>query len=527
MAVAAVTALLCLAVFLKALQCGFVNWDDLGYVVQNRAIRHLDGKLIAWACSSYAIDLWMPLTWLSFAVDYHFWGVNPLGYHLTNILLHAVNTGIVVLIADELVRSTGGEGLSPRLRAGMLLAAGLLWGIHPLRVESVAWVAERKDVLNGLFTLGAVFCYLRYVRWRETGAGRSSWLYLASLALFACSLMAKPVSVVVPAMLLVLDWYPLQRQRQERLPRILAEKVPFFLLSFAFSALSLYVASRLHILASMANLSFVERILVSGNALFEYIRLELVPTDIVPLYVIPAHLPLSYTVHTIVVVSAALLSIAACRQRAPAVVTWFLFLLPLLPVLAFFQNADQAYAARYTYLPSVAPCIVVAIAAGRACAKRRRLLRVPLVTALLAVTVWYAVTTERLIGIWKNTGTLWTRVIEYHPLGRSYFNRGCYYYETGNYAAAIADFSAAIGIAAGNRMPLIYYLYAFRGAAYLTAGLNQEAVGDFTTAIEMYPRRNYYHFRGIALQRLGRDKEAAEDFRRSQGDATPIQWYWE
>ena len=210
--IALAAGLICLLVYLRALSCGFVNLDDPYFILNNEAIRRLDGKLLAWAFGQPGFDLWIPLTWLSLAVDYRFWGLNPLGYHLTNILLHAANTVLVVLIADRLCRIRFGEvwGAAgrPYLYPGMLLLAGLLFGIHPLRVESVAWVTERKDVLNGLLSLGSVLLYLRYVQRKEAGQGGSG-AYLCSLFLFALSLMAKSVSVVLPAVLLVADWYPL------------------------------------------------------------------------------------------------------------------------------------------------------------------------------------------------------------------------------------------------------------------------------------------------------------------------------
>lgn len=189
-ATALIVALISLLVYLRALDCGFVNWDDQIYILNNVDIRGLDRKFFVWAFTDTATGWWMPLTWLSFAVDYHFWGLDPFGYHLTNILLHAVNGGLVVLLADRLLAGAAGSGEQGPAPArwrypALLLLAGLVWGLHPLRVESVAWATERKDVLNGAFALGAAIFYLHYAQLVDVPGRRRTAVhaYLASLVL--------------------------------------------------------------------------------------------------------------------------------------------------------------------------------------------------------------------------------------------------------------------------------------------------------------------------------------------------------
>src|SRR6185369_15215948 len=171
--IACAAGLICLIVYLRALGCDFVSYDDPDYVLNNPLIRHLDLRLFVPAFSEQYNGWWMPLTWISLAIDYHFWELNPLGYHLTNILLHSFNAGLVVLIAARIWTQIQGQGSGGTLPvsdpAGQrqieylypltMLLAGLLWGLHPLRVESVAWVTERKDVLNGLFSLASILLY--------------------------------------------------------------------------------------------------------------------------------------------------------------------------------------------------------------------------------------------------------------------------------------------------------------------------------------------------------------------------------
>ncbi|MBT0652303.1 tetratricopeptide repeat protein [Geomobilimonas luticola] len=527
--VALVAGLICLLVYLRALGCGFVNWDDQDYILNNIAIRTLDANLVSWAFTNHAVGWWMPLTWLSFALDYHFWGLNPLGYHLTNIVLHAVNTGLVVLIAARVANYAVPESVSdcPRwLFAGALLLAGLLFGIHPLRVESVAWATERKDVLNGLFFFGAVLAYLRYVRKRDTGGAGAGRDYLLAVVLFCCSLMAKQVSVVLPVMLLVLDWYPLDRLRRMGLRAVLLEKVPFLALSVAMTVFTITIAMQDNALA--LGLSFGQRLVISGNAVFEYVRLLLYPVGIIPVYIIPQPIPGAYTAKTIIAVLVCV-GVAAGWKRAWLPAIWLCFLLPLVPVLAFTQNGIQAFAARFTYLPSVAPSIATALALivflPKLAGAVGRWGQFFVVSLLVMVLVLYGLTTQRLISVWHDSGTFWTRVIEYQPFDRAYFYRGLFHVDEGAYDAAVSDYTASLTLALKDGFPEAFNIYAFRGEALVKAGHYADAVADFTTAIDRSPHPLYFHHRGLALQAQGRMAEAAADFLRAGQARGQMRWF--
>ena len=523
---------ICLLVYLRALGNDFVGLDDPIYVVENITIRRLDGNTLAAAFTQlFAGDYWMPLTWISFALDYRFWGLNPLGYHLTNILLHAANAGLVVLIADRLCRekfsgSGAGQG-EKRLYQGMLLLAGLLFGLHPLRVESAAWVTERKDVLNGLFALGAINCYLRYAQQREekvSGAGRA---YFASVVLFCCSLMAKPVSVTLPAMLLVADWYPLGRFRKGRAVPLLLEKVPFFVISAALAALTLYFKSQQAMLASTGDFPVSLRLLVSGNALFHYVKLFLFPVGIVPYHVLAKTIPPVFVATTTVAALFLVACIIAGKKRPAIPATLLGFLLPLLPTLPLIPyGGDIAYAERFTYLPSAIPSI--AAAAGIALAYRSRAgLRCVLAVAVVVLLLFYTGLTVRLIHVWKNTGTVWTRILAVEPVGRAYKERGLYYLQQGNLREALDDLTTAIGIAEKMGRTDTYNLYAFRGEALASSGRYEDAVRDFTAAIAASPRPLYFFHRGLVWKALGKGREADEDFARAGGDTGPLVWFEE
>jgi hypothetical protein len=536
--IAITVGIVTLLVYLGSLSCGFINLDDPFYITNNPLIKSLDiGSL--WRLFTEAhLAAWLPLTYASFAIDYNFWGDNPTGYHLTNILLHAVNATLVVLLADRLfkqgrgLRDEGGRDYAGYLYTVKLLLAGLFFALHPLRVESVAWAAERKDVLNGFFTLAAILSYLGFVRMKDSGKERRKWLgtYLLSLFLFTLSLLAKQVSVTIPVILLLLDWYPLGRLGKGRLVPLLVEKIPFFAIALLATLVAIYFAVEEKMLSSIGDLPFYVRVLVSGNAIFEYCRLMLFPVGISPYFVLPKPLPYDYIVKTVIVVAVTLFMARFAARRQAAAATWFGFVILLLPMLAFVHAGDDiAMAARYTYLPAIAPGIAVAAAlvlfTGKLLAQGRRLFAVALlgtVAVFLAISVGI---TLKLVNVWKDTGSFWSRVIEIEPVGRAYGDRGVYYLINGKSAAAANDFSAAIDIAVKAGIRSIYNLYAFRGVALGDTGRFVEAVADFDRAIELYPHPTYFQQRGIALKALGRAAEAEEDFRRAGRNPPPIDWF--
>ncbi|GAM10538.1 transmembrane and TPR repeat-containing protein 3 [Geobacter sp. OR-1] len=525
--VAIAAGLLCLLVYLRALACGFVNFDDPGFVLNNLPIRHFGPAFLANVFTAPYIDFWMPLTWISLAVDYYFWELNPLGYHLTNIVLHAVNAGLVALIADRVLRRRCEEiGTARGEYAAALLLATLLFGLHPLRVESVAWITERKDVLNGVFTLGSVLCYLVYAdrKWVPEAGARTGF-YLAAIILFALSLTAKSVSVVLPVMFLILDWFPLGRFRKQGLVSLLVEKLPFLALSLAVSLITIHFARQGELFLSYAALPFGKRVIISGNAVFEYLRLMLFPVGIRPFYLIPPELPAAFYIKCAAAVAITVYCLANAGRRQWLAAIWLLFILPLLPVLAFLQNGgEQAMAARFTYLPAIAPGIGAAFFLVT-WSGRQQNCRPILLASIALLLVCYGGMTYRLIGVWDNTGTLWSRVLESQPIGRAYVERGMYYYSVGRYADAVKDLSVAIDIAGQGGIPVLHNLHAFRGDAYRAMGQYGAAVADLTAAIAIAPNPSCNYLRGLAFKAMGRSAEAAGDFLVAGPQPMPLDWY--
>lgn len=530
--VAFFAAACCFLVYLRALGCEFVWFDDPEYVLMNQTIRSLDFQHLRSAFTSVHDSFWMPFTWISLAIDYHFWQLEPIGYHFTNIILHATNLYLVVLLADQLYQSigsalAGGVTVSAGERLLVPLIAGLLFGLHPLRVESVAWITERKDVLNGLFVLGALLFYLRYVRNKEVGGGTIWPNYTLALLLFISSMLCKQVSVVLPVMLLVLDWFPLRRMTPGKTWQVFVEKVPFLGCALVMAVTTIMIAKRAGILISHDALPLTVRLVVAGNALFEYCRMTLYPVGIQPFYLLNHGIPVSFLIKASF---AAAITVFACwswRRRPWLTAGWLLFVLPLLPVLGFFQNGEQAYAARFTYLGSTLIWIFVVslcflkTSGGQGRVNRRT--DVPLVAGAVCILLVFTGITLRLIPVWDNTGTLWSRVIAIDPLGRAYQERGLYRFNNGDAYGAAEDLSAAIDIARANNV-FGFNLVAHRGMVFLALKRYGEAVADFNEAISQHPASRYYYNRGLALRGLGRIVEAEDDVRRAGADRGPVTW---
>ena len=378
-------------------------YDDGPYVLQNAKVRGgLTADGIAWAFTAVHVHNWHPLTWLSHMTDVQLFGLDPAGHHRTGVLLHAANAGLVVLLFAALG--------APVLAAAL---AGAFFGLHPLRLQSVAWVAERKDVLSGLFFFLALLAWVRHAR--KPGRGP----YLAALGSFALGLLAKPMLVTMPALLLLLDLWPLGRvgfgrgaEVRGRWRRELIELAPFAALSLAVAAITVLAQGSTGSFSVADDITLGQRVANAATSVFSYVAKTAWPADLSVFYPHPRRELLS------LVALAALAGFAgvtagafAAWRRAPwLLVGWLWYLAMLVPVIGIFQVGRQGMADRYTYLPTVGLLLAATWSlVGLVERASSRNFRIGTAVASFAAVVALAVATREGIGAWKNSETLFLR----------------------------------------------------------------------------------------------------------------------
>ncbi len=522
--------------YLPALGNGFVNWDDDVYVTSNPQVRSIapSSLLRAFTHIHAASGNWHPLTMVSHAADYAIWGLRPFGHHLTSILLHGFNAALVVLLAVRLLRARG----RARSRQGMLVAglvAGLLFGLHPLHVESVAWVSERKDLLAALFYLLGVLSYMRYAEHAAgvVGLGKDQ-RYLTTLLCFVLALLSKPMALSFPFVLLIIDWYPLDRLKSAGVRRILVEKIPFLLLDLGLAAVTVLAQRASGAFRPLAEATLGTRALVATRAAAFYLAKTVLPTGLLPFYSYPAHASFwswEFGVPVAVMTAAVLGCLATAKKHPVSAAVLACYGVVLLPVLGIVQIGPQAMADRYTYLPSVSLVALVGAGAGflwdRHAVDSHRWKRVIAATAallLLGLLSWQSV---RQMGVWRNSETLWSRVLRYEPWNtEAHNNRASYYYDRGEYEKALADYDAALSV-----QPLLGSAHATkrrsayfndRAITYVRLGRYAEALADESEAIGLRPTdASYYFNRGNIHFLTGHYPEARDDLDRAIA-ASPV-----
>lgn len=374
----------------------FVNFDDNVYVTENMGVKKgVTWSSITWAFSTFHASNWHPVTWLSHMADIELYGLEAKGHHLTNALLHTVNALLLFLL---LTRATGARSRS------FFIAA--LFALHPLNVESVAWIAERKNLLSTLFGFLAIHAYLRYA------VNRDKRYYFALIACFALSLMAKSMLVTLPFLLLLLDHWPLQRLVGRNTLAVVLEKIPLLLLSMASSIIT-YKAQELGdavvYLQDNPLSTSIPNALVSCVT---YLKKFLLPSDLAVFYPHPLDtIPAWETVLAGSILFGITLLVTKHRKTAPYAVTgWFWYIGSLVPVIGIVRVGSHAYADRYTYVPLIGIFLVVVWGISDCMARRKpgqtlHIAACSLVFPLLATLTWIQ------LGYWRDSATLFERAI--------------------------------------------------------------------------------------------------------------------
>lgn len=374
----------------------FVNYDDTDYVKDNPIVqRGLSLENVRWALTTGHASNWHPVTWLSHMLDCSIFGVNPGAHHLTNLFFHVANA---LLLFGILKRVTGAIWRSAFVAA--------LFALHPLHVESVAWVAERKDVLCAFFGLLAIEFYVAWTRRPRTAA------YVAMLVSFACSLLSKPMLVTLPFALLLLDFWPLARTRSRSWTRLVVEKLPLFALAAAACVVAVASQKTGGALGSGADFPLGDRV---SNALVSYVAYvakTLFPVSLAALYPYPKEFPLWRTFGAALFLAlATTLALSAAKRRPYAAFGWLWFLGTLVPVVGLVQIGRQSMADRYAYVPLVGLFAIVAWGAPELLARRPRAKTELAAAGALGVGACAALAFAQ-VGTWRDSETMWRHAIE-------------------------------------------------------------------------------------------------------------------
>lgn len=514
-------------VYIPSLRNEFV-WDDVDYVTGNPHIRSLGSSFFRWAFLDFHASNWHPLTWFSHALDYAVWGLHPLGHHLVNNILHAVNSFLVVVVASRLIEADYDFQLESHDSRFPLIAAvvtGLLFGIHPIHVESVAWVAERKDLLCAIFYLLSIMTYLKLAAGdAPIGTGTAPPFfrkyYLLTFVFFILALLSKPMAVSLPVVLLILDWYPLRKIFSlKTLRNACLEKLPFIGLSLISAFLTIQAQKAGGAMALMEVLPVSIRLPVAAKSLVAYLGKMIVPAHLIPYYPYPEHVAIlssGYVLPVLLLLGITALSAAVASRRRLLLAVWSYYLVTLLPVIGIIQVGEQSMADRYAYLPGLGPTLLAGLLAASIWTMTTRLRMRALAAKIVCIAAGAAILaslgwlTLRQTGIWKDSITLWTYVIAEEPerVPLAYNNRGLALSNSGQLDDAIRDFSAAIDL---NPYNLRYYHN--RGEAFGKKGEFDKALRDYDRAIALDPQdASVFLSRGLTYFSAGQDDHAADDF---------------
>jgi protein O-mannosyl-transferase len=511
--VAAVVAAIVAVIFAPAIGNGWVNWDDRENFVDNPHFRGFSSVHLRWMFTTTQMGHYIPVTWLTLAADHALWEMDPRGYHATNVVFHALNAALLFLIARRL--------LPPGGPAGAVVAA-LVFALHPLRVESVAWITERRDVVSGFLLFLALLAYLHAV---ENGAARRWWLGGALVA-FAASLLAKAITMTFPLLLMILDAYSGRRISR----RSLAEKVPFLGLGLAGAVVALAVVHTSP-LTSWEHYGLLSRLgMVLFNLAF-YVSRTLLPMDLSPMYELPVTVSLLAPPFLLSGIATVALTIAAVafRRKAPwFTAAWAAYVVMVLPISGPVRGGLSLAHDRYSYLACV-PWAVLAGAGVQVARERWRrrdmstALGLTATAAVVALLLTWTYLTVRQTKTWHDSEVLWRSAVAIDPacsvcrhnLGSALLERGhleaaheeirlavalrpnhasarlslgAVLYRQGRYLEAAQEFVAAGRLRPDQPEPLNNL-----GVVYATLGRPAEAVAHFEAALRL--RSDYHHAR--------------------------------
>ena len=517
--VAAVTVV----AFLPILRNGFVEWDDYENLISNAHYRGLGWPQLSWMFTTFHMGPYQPLSWMTYGLDYLLWGMKPAGYHLTSLLFHAANAVFFYFVCRRLLCIVWANNPihAPWQLSGAAAFAALFFSVHPLRVESVAWATERRDVVSGFFFLATIYCYLKANSKVEARSAR--WL-TAAVFCYVLSLLGKATAITLPVLLLILDTHPLGRLHGD--PRkwwatsssrkLLQEKLPFVLPAILFAIVAFLGQQHVAAFKSLGSYGIESRIAQALFAAGFYVWKTILPLRLSPLYEIPPN----FSFWDPMILAGAALAIAititvyGLRKRWPAgLACWAYSLAMLAPVLGIVSTGPQLAADRYTYLSFLSWAVLAG--AGflfiTRSANRARTVLAACLAVILIVSV-FGVLTWRQTMVWWDTGTLWTHVLKLNPESSiAHYNLAKFLANTGQRDAAMAHYRDALNIRpddaeAHNNLGLLLAI----------EGRTEESINEFQTAIKINPgyERAFFNL-GRVYTRAGELQQAVENYRQA------------
>ena len=474
----------------------FINLDDPDFITDNPHVRSgLTGASILWALTTNYIN-WQPLVFLSHMAVVTVFGLDPTFHHLVNAILHAINAGLVFIVFRRL-----------RLPLWPSAVAAAIFAVHPLRVESVAWVTERKDVLSALFWLLTMWAYVRYT---EIPADRRR--YLLIVAFFALGLAAKPMLVTLPVCLLILDFWPLRRFDTTPVRQLILEKAPLAVLAVIVAVLTIVGQKAAGAMATVNDLPLGLRAANVLRSYAIYLWMTVWPSGLAIVYPFPESYPPVEIVAALAVLAGVSYLVWQRRATAPWLLAgWLWYVVVASPTIGFIQVGPQPYADRYTYLPSILPLVAVAISLCAVTGEKMFRMAGFALAAVLAVVSWVQ------IGTWRNDFTLYRHAIAVAP-GASivYQNLGVALEKQQKFNEAIKNYNLALQLNEKQFAPHLNI-----GLAYLQSGRPAEAMGPLLRARELQPNNPVprYHY-SRALLESGKLDEAVAEARQALPLAT-------
>ncbi len=526
---------------------GWVNWDDSSYVLDNELVQTFSWDQIKAIITTKEVQgNYHPITVISLAIDYAFAGDQAYIYHLHSFILHLANTGLVFLLFLLLSK-----------RAIIAFIVALLFGIHPMHIESVAWISSRKDLLSGFYFLVATICWFFYLK-RDT---QKHIFYLAAIIAFTLALLSKTVVVFFPMVLILIDY--LQSRKINR--ATIFEKIPFFLLSIIFGLLAAYVQKEVGAVSDAESYSFIEAVFIASTGLFHYIVKVIAPIQLSTFHPYPSLIdgwPWYFYVSFFLTLVGFVFLVLKGRKNKPLIFGVLFFLFGIGPMLQLLPVGSAIIAERYTYLPYLGLFYLLAFYLNNLFINGKiNIKSLTYIGGVLVVILCYLSINR--IQVWKNGETLWSDVIEKYPEDYfGYLNRGNYYFTNNDFESAEQDLIKSSELApqfygAFNSLGLIYLrqqnfqaaeksfsqaiklnnsdyklflnrgivnretdkiqqsisdlnqaelmspnvamIYMERGTTYMNANAYKDAIKDFTAAIKLEPdKSNYYYYRGDA-----------------------------